>query len=399
MKNTAPQPDRCIACSACAAACPVVGASRYFPGPRLLGPVYERFRPEAEADEGLHYCSNCKNCDIACPCDVPVSTFIMRARAGGGRQKARDWLLAHGEFLGRCAALLPARLKNAGLKSSFARAALDSLGIASQAPLPAFAPISFRRLLRAYKQPRGLPRRVAIFPGCFVELYDPFCGLDLVFLLNQAGYEAVTPDNFCCCGLPMAANGFLKDAAAHAAANLKELALLLSDGTPVIAPCPSCSLMFREEYRLLFPDLTEGFAQTAVLDACEFILGCLERGELRPPDPHAGALPALLYHAPCHLRAQGLGLPGFELLRQMPGGPVQNAAAGCCGLSGSYGFKKEKYALSMLVGERLFQTARACGAALAVSECGICRTQITHGAGLQALHPLSAVRRFLFAPG
>jgi len=127
-----------------------------------------------------------------------------------------------------------------------------------------------------------------------------------------------------------------------------------------------------------------------VEDACAFLLGCLERGEL-PDMPAPPAPRRIVYHAPCHLRAQGLGLPGLALLRTIPGCTAHNAAAGCCGLSGSYGFKKEKYELSLRVGAPLFQAIRQSAAEEAASECGACRLQIAHAAGLKTLHPLSVL--------
>lgn len=75
----------------------------------------------------------------------------------------------------------------------------------------------------------------------------------------------------------------------------------------------------------------------------------------------------LIYHAPCHLRAQGNGLPGLELLRRLDGVTVENADAGCCGISGSYGFKKEKYDIAQTVGSELFAKVRESGAQAAVS--------------------------------
>lgn len=111
------------------------------------------------------------------------------------------------------------------------------------------------------------------------------------------------------------------------------------------------------------------------------------------------SLPELrvIYHAPCHLRAQGNGLPGLELLRRLPGVTSRNADAGCCGISGSYGFKKEKYAIAQDIGAALFKTVRESGAHVAASECGTCRVQILHGSGLPCLHPVSIVRQRLEA--
>ena len=97
------------------------------------------------------------------------------------------------------------------------------------------------------------------------------------------------------------------------------------------------------------------------------------------------------------MRAQGNGLPGLELLRRLDGVTVENADAGCCGISGSYGFKKEKYDIAQTVGSELFTKVRESGAQAAVSECGTCRVQITHGSGKFSLHPVTILRQRLEA--
>ena len=422
MSNLIPQPDRCIACTTCTVVCPVAQATPNFLGPRMMGPAHERFRLVGfNEDESLHYCSNCKNCDISCPCDVPISTFIMRARADVSKDKkpsTRDWLLAHGEVLGRWLTVIPAWMKNFGMRLSPVRLLLDKAGIGRKAPLPDFAAKSFRGQFPDIKQPAGLPRKVVFFPGCFVDLYDPECGRDIVSVLNRAGYEVLLPKGFICCGLPQVANGFWEDAKSNAATNLAELKKWKEQGVPVLTGCTSCSLMFKDDYEQYFPELIPHNVSPALADACEFLLGCIERGELsmeagskRESRGEAGELgaggldaasdarravaPDIVYHAPCHLRAQGMGLTGFDLLQKIPALGVRNANAGCCGISGSYGFKTDKYDISMRVGAKLFKTMRESGAPLSASECGTCRVQMRHGGGLEAVHPITVLRRFL----
>jgi glycerol-3-phosphate dehydrogenase subunit C len=154
--------------------------------------------------------------------------------------------------------------------------------------------------------------------------------------------------------------------------------------------------MFGKDYAEYFPDLMPQNLSPVLVDACEFLTGCMERGELYAPDVASGAADDhILYHAPCHLRALGAGLPGLELLRLIPGLRADYADSGCCGISGSYGFKKDKYAIGMQVGSALFSAMRQSDAKLCASECGTCRVQMRHGGGKQTLHPVSILRRRL----
>ena len=399
MKNSIPQPDRCIACTTCTVVCPVAQATPNFLGPRMIGPAHERFRLAGLGEDlSLHYCANCKNCDISCPHDVPVSAFIMRARnqsgpSAQGQSRAsvlRDWILAHGAVMGRWLRPIPASLKNFGLHLPLTRTALDCLGIAQKAPLPDFAPKTFRTLFRDYRQRADLPRDVVYFPGCYVDMYDQASGLDMVKVLNRAGYRVILPDGFTCCGLPMVANGFWQDAKKCAATNMQELANWHDKGTPVLTGCPSCALMVKEDYLEYFPELAP--TQPVLVDACEFLLECIDKKELSLDQATPAGDPHVLYHAPCHLRAQGLGLPGLELLKRTPGLRVEYANAGCCGIAGSYGFKKDKYPIAMQVGSPLFEAIRRSNAPLCASECGTCRMQMRHGSGKEARHPISIIR-------
>lgn len=65
-----------------------------------------------------------------------------------------------------------------------------------------------------------------------------------------------------------------------------------------------------------------------------------------------------IYHTPCHLRAQGIGKPSLELLSMIPGFQIEDADAGCCGQSGTYGFEVAKHDIAMAVAEPVFKDQR-----------------------------------------
>lgn len=261
--------DKCTTCSTCVAYCPVTKATRAFKGPKLTGPSSERFRlydetggGEISEIEALDYCSNCKNCDIACPSGVKISTLNMLARAEYCKRHKpplRDWVLSHGRMLGRLARRFPGWLVNVGSTNALTRLILDKFGVDARAPMPVFVPRSFTEwmgdhnaMLTASDCSR-LTKKAVFFPGCYVNDYDPQTGKDLVFMLEKAGYEVIVPE-FECCGLPMVANGFFDDARAAASRNVDTLAALVSSGdVPVLTVCPSCQLMLKQEYAEVFP--------------------------------------------------------------------------------------------------------------------------------------------------
>lgn len=348
-----PNPDACIACTTCVVQCPVAQATTNFLGPRMIGPAYERFRLLGLAEEeSLHYCANCKNCDIACPQGVPVSSLNMMARAEQCRKKRpplRDWILGHGELMARLLRYVPARLKNFGMLNPVTRFALDKLGISAKAPMPAFAEKSFRQQLKKIWQPHT-NKYVVLFPGCFLDVYDPQTGLDLVWVLNQAGYHVIVPKEFVCCGLPMVANGFWDDARANAKKNIAELQRWRKEGIPVITGCPSCALMFSSDLPEYYPDLMIDGVSTTLLDAQAFLLDCVDKGELRLPEkpwtvpwflpssstmlpaicaPRAMVFPASICSAPCPACMSATLMPAAAASRAAMASKRKNTLSAC----------------------------------------------------------------------
>lgn len=389
--------DKCTTCASCVATCPVLRGTRKFNGPKLTGPSSERFRLLSQEEiESLDYCSNCKNCDITCPCGVQVSSLNMLARAEQTRRqppplkdRARDWVLSHGSLLAKMSRIfwfIPRPMLNFAMNNPVTRRILDWFGVDERGPLPVFAAHSFQTLFKREPMP---PRseKIVFFPGCYINDYDPQTGLDVVFLLRKAGYEVIVPD-FSCCGIPLVANGFFEEARGLAHRNADLLKEWVGKGAKIVAACPSCTHMIREEYAELFPDVSTAH-RPQVHDACAFIRQCLEEGRLVAPE-HA-ATQTYIYHEPCHLRVQGGGKTGLELLRSL-NIAVTDANADCCGISGSYGFKKGKYEVGRVVGEPLFKAVQNAGAEAALSECGTCRVQIAHHCGIGAKHPLSVVK-------
>lgn len=387
-------PDACTACTICVAHCPVAFATMKFRGPKLTGPAYERFRLLGFGDEAsLEYCSNCKNCDISCPSGVPVATFNMLALTAYRREHKpplRDWVLAHSGDLGKLTGLLPGFLLNLGVSNPLSRTLMHAFGIEKRAPLPRFAPLALRRELTRKREVKPGTKTVVFYPGCFILYYDPQTGLDCINFLEQIGYSVIVPRNFECCGLPMVAGGYAEDARDKARINSTEMARWTAQDVPILTACPSCNLMLKHEYEDLFPG--EGFGGHAsyVRDICDFLIELAGKGELTLPSSEASPL-RIAYHAPCHQRAQGAGRTGLDLMRAVPGFEAVDMDSGCCGISGSYGFKRGKYEIGMKVGEALFKAMKQSGADIGASECGTCRVQMIHGSGLHSVHPVSLI--------
>ena len=100
----------------------------------------------------------------------------------------------------------------------------------------------------------------------------------------------------------------------------------------------------------------------------------------------------LLYHVPCHLKSQAIGLPAQNILEEA-GAKVQTADAGCCGISGNYGFRKDKYEISMKIGAKLFERVKQQDFDKVICDCGTCRMQIHHGTNIKPVHPIEILAK------
>jgi glycerol-3-phosphate dehydrogenase subunit C len=74
---------------------------------------------------------------------------------------------------------------------------------------------------------------------------------------------------------------------------------------------------------------------------------------------------------------------------------ILDSQAACCGIAGTYGYKKEKYEIAMNVGKPLFDfiSRNVGGSPLVVCDSETCRWQITHATGKPAFHPVELLAK------
>jgi glycerol-3-phosphate dehydrogenase subunit C len=381
--------DNCVKCSDCNTACPVLKVYSAFPGPKALGPDMERFRREGvDSDsEWVEYCMGCHRCDIACPHAVNVSELIARGKAQhkkSGRIARRDYWMARPSLVGKLSSSTAA-LTNVLMNLPPSRWAISSLvDIAPQRKLPQYS----ARPLRAGDGVAGGGRKALFFPGCFIRHNKPTVGRQVIELLRLNGFAVeVTPD--ICCGMPAGANGDAAELMNCVQKNIAAMEKPVDAGACIVTACTSCGYDLKGDYSHLPSNgaLAASGRKIAAstYDLGELLSGLMDTGELRADfQPRTTRL---AYHSPCHQKSQGIGRPWLRLLRAVPGIDIEEMKVECCGMAGTYGFKEEKYQISMDIGGELFERIKAHKPDAVVTECGTCQLQIEHGTGLKALHP------------
>jgi glycerol-3-phosphate dehydrogenase subunit C len=387
--------DHCVKCTICETFCPFSQVTPLFPGPKFVGPQAERYRQAGVSpDASVDYCSGCGICTQVCPQDVKIAEINAQARARLWEDRGiplRNQLIARPSVLGRLGTPV-APLANWALRARPVRGlAHRLLGIHRNAPMPRFAGRTFQRWARGHRSP-ATDRSVVYFHACGTNYYEPDVGKMVVAVLEHNGYQVTVPQQDCC-GLPLQSNGNFDAARAYVRRLAASLAPRARDGVPIVSNSTSCGLMLKREAREILGVEDENLTAVseATYDLCEFLLLLHEQGELRTDfRPLPLTVP---YHAPCQQQGHGIGKPALDLLALIPELRVIELDADCCGIAGTYGLKKEKYEISMAVGEQLFRDVKEADADLAACDSETCRWQIAHGTGVLAVHPVELLYR------
>ena len=386
--------EACTKCTACNTVCPVARSTEIFRGPKFLGPESERYRsqPEAAVTAGLDLCSGCKLCEVTCPSQVTIQEYIRRAQNKGAQEKGRtlrDWVLGHTRLLSRFGSMT-APLANFGNRNPAVRWLMERvLGIHRERPLPRYQWLTFERWFKRHPHPANARRTVAYFYGCWVNYNERRLGEQVVAILERNGIDVIVPKQQCC-GIPAVVNANMDLARTYGVENVRRLSGLPAD-VDIIASSTSCGLMLKHDYSHLLDIPGAEQVGARVYDISEYLWMLHEAGELnRDFQP---VKTRLLYHAPCHLKSHGIGYPAMRLLRLIPGVELEEVDEGCCGISGTFGVKVEKYDLSMKIGSRLFAAVKAAGSDAVLADCETCRMQVEHGTGSHSAHPIDILAR------
>ncbi len=385
--------DSCLKCTACSSRCPVATVRPDFPGPKQCGPDGERLRLKSPdfLDEALKYCTGCKRCEVACPSDVHISDIIAdaRARYGSNRFKIREFLLSHTDLMGTMTRGT-APVVNAVTRTRVAKLVMDKgLGIDQRRQFPAYAHKSFRSWYKLEMEERQVfARNVSYFHGCFVNYNDPVLGMDTIRVLNamDIGVQLLKKEK--CCGVPLVANGFLEKAKANAEFNTKSCRQAMDSGSEcIISTSSSCSHMLREDYPRMLGK-SEDHIHQQITFITRFLFQEFRQGnrpQMKPVNLKVG------YHSPCHLIRAGGVLHTLSVLREIPGLQLHQLDSNCCGIAGTYGFKKENYNTAQDIGEPLFQQIENGEYDYIVTDCETCKMQIEMSTSARVLHPVNVL--------
>jgi Fe-S oxidoreductase len=362
----------------------------------------------------------CYICDLCymtkCPYTPPHAWnldfphLMLRAKAikySKGEVKAGEKFLAstdvHGQFAG---IPIVVQVVNAVNRTKAARKVMDSaLGVHPDAWMPELATQRFRwgaakSKAKVVTNGQRTPGKVAIFSTCYINYNEPGIGHDLLAVLAHNDIPYVIVDKEKCCGMPKLELGDLDAVAEHKAANMPVLARYAKEGYAIVSAVPSCTLMFKQELPLMFPDDADTQAvKEAMFDPFEYLVARHKDGLLKTD--FKTALGKVSYHIPCHGRVQNIGRKTEEMFK-LVGQTVQvqlNTVERCSGHAGTYGVKTPTHPVAMKIGKPVFKAMAKDEPDAIASDCPMAGHHIAQGlqqAGTPAkavAHPLTLLRR------
>ncbi len=366
---------------------------------------------DGEVGTVMEQCFQCKLCEVQCPYtprdkheyQLDFPKLVHRWQANRRRDEGddlRDVMLGNPDLLG---GLARASLGMANVinKVAPARWVMEkTVGISAKKQLPDFAFSTFERWAKKEGKVKPPGVEAVLFQTCYVQHNEPNIGRDAVEVLEKCGVNLGCTQGLKCCGMPAWEHGDLDQLRKNARHNLDLLTPYVQQGAKVLVVNPTCSMMMRREYPELLSKEERPRAielAKAVMDTGEYLWGLRKEPRFSKAFQSTPG-PKVAYHAPCHLRAQAVGMKGRDLLRQIPGVEPESVLE-CCGHDGTFAMKVEGFEVSKKVGARAFSGMKQAEAEVWATECPLAATQFAQHAGVKPMHPMSVLAKAYRKPG
>ena len=400
--------DVCHGCRRCVSLCDAF--------PTLFDLVDESPTLEVDGIDKADYIKvvdQCYLCDLCymtkCPYvpphewNVDFPHLMLRAKAVKFREqgaKLRDRVLTSTDrTFGMVAIPLLDITVNAANKNAGFRKVLEStVGIHHAAPVPEFHSKTLKKrvapmLREIASTPVGnTSGKVALYATCYGNYNSPHIGEDFVKVFQHNGMHIDVIAKEKCCGMPKLELGDLESVNKLKEANIPVLAALVDAGYDLIAPIPSCVLMYKQELPLLYPDDEQvQKVKAAFFDPFEYLWLRHKGAALNTEFPNA--MGDIAYQVACHQRVQNIGLKTRDVLNLIPATQV-TALERCSGHDGTYAVKKETHDKSVKIARPVVRKVDQQAPDHFTSDCPMAATHIANLSEKieQAEHPMTLLR-------
>jgi Fe-S oxidoreductase len=360
----------------------------------------------------VDHCYLCDMCYMTkCPYvpphewNVDFPHLMLRAKAARFRKQGastRDKILSATDKIGNLAGIpVVVNAVNAVNRSKAGRKLLESaLGVHRDAPVPEYHSKTARKRLSRLTGQSGTAAqstgsttgKVALFTTCYCNRNHPVVNEDLVAVFEHNGIAVTLASKEVCCGMPKLELGDLESVAKAKEQNVPALVKLIDEGWDIVTPIPSCTLMFKQELPLMFPDDADVIkVRDAMHDPFEYLMLRHRDGLLNTTFKQS--LGKVTYQVPCHLRVQNIGLKTRDALQLVPDTSV-DVIERCSGHDGTYAVKKEFHDVSKKIARPVVNKLKKGGADYFTSDCPMAAEQIVQDLDdHSANNPMSLLRK------
>ncbi len=337
--------------------------------------------------------------------NVDFPHLMLRAKAikfKQGKTKKRDKLITSTDALGKLASIpVITQTVNAINRNRLSRNLLDkTLGIHPDALLPEYHSNTLLKRDKKRKQNNSQAEatetttgKVAVFATCYGNYNEPQIGEDLIKVFEHNGLQVQLVQNTLCCGMPKLELGDLDAVSKARENNIKILVQLVAEGWDIVTPVPSCTLMFKQELPLMFPNEADVIkVQQAMFDPFEYLMLRYKADKLNTN--FKTPLGKISYHVACHQRVQRIGMKTRDILQLIPDTEVLPIER-CSGHDGTYTFKSEFHHTAMKICKPVVNKVKQNKADVYTSDCAMAGHHIEAGLadGSKPIHPVSLLRK------
>ncbi len=356
--------------------------------------------------ETLNLCLSCKACKTECPSNVDIAK--LKAEYTAQRYKSQPpsiaaRLMGSVRTLNRFGSMTPAVANWMGRSVLGRVIASQLLNIDGRRTLPAFAKSLAKQWNDRTAKPATATRTIALFGDCFTMFNEPGIGLATKQVLEACGYRVILADAGCCARAKISL-GLLGDAINEVDATIDSLHAIVQREPveAILVAEPSCLSAIKDDWLTLKTrntiDAKKKLAALSFLPE-EFVAKKWDTHPNKPAFKPFAQGDRVVLHGHCHQKALWGAGTSSQALQMACGGSVETLDTGCCGMAGSFGYTKDRYDLSMQIGEiTLFPALRKANDATLIAAPGTsCRHQIHDGTGKNALHPIEILANRLEA--
>jgi len=395
--------DHCHGCRRCVSLCnsfptlfDLIDESKTF---EVDGVTYDEF------NKVIDHCYLCDLCYLTkCPYVPPHEWAIdfphlmLRGKAikhSKLKTSIRDRILTSTDMLGKLGSRkLIAPIINYFNQIKIFRVLLEKiLRIHRNAKLPKFSSYTAKSKYKNILNETNSNNKVAIFTTCYHNYNEPSVIEDLVKVLkhNNISVELIKDDK--CCGMPKLELGDLNTVEEMMSHNIEKFKKYVDKGYSIIAPVPSCVLMFKQELPLLFPENKDvQSVSNAICDPFEYLLKLHNSGSLNVD--FKNDIGSVFYQVACHQRVQNIGQVTKKILELVPNTNI-DALERCSGHDGTYGVKKETHEVAIKIAMPIVREYEKLESTQFTSDCTLAAHHVVNAMGNKVLptHPIALLRK------